>query len=226
MFWRGFKAIMPLYLGIIPFALAYAVTARASGLGILETQGLSLLVFAGASQFSAAPLLGAGANGFAIVLTTFLLNVRHLLYGIAVARVLPNMTFAQRFFGAFFLTDEAFGTFIASGIKDYRFFYGACMSLFVSWNAFTFVGALASSLVPDPVKLGVDLVFPLSFLALLVPILKTRLEWLVAGVSALLALVLVPRLPSGLGIMLVGILGSLLGAYLTKSLDDATQEVA
>ncbi len=233
MFWRGFKAIIPLYLGVIPFALAYAVTARASGLGILETQALSVLVFAGASQFSAAPLLGAGANGLAIILTTFLLNVRHLLYGISVARALPNMTLKQRIIAAYFLTDEAFGTFLASGVRDYRFLLGACLSLFASWNAFTLVGALASSLVPDPVALGIDLVFPLSFLAILMPLLKTKTEWIVAGGSSLLALVLVPRLPSGLGILLVGILGSLLGAILSKnetlepaSLDDAAREVA
>jgi 4-azaleucine resistance transporter AzlC len=233
MFWRGFKAIMPLYLGIIPFALAYAVTARASGLGVLETQGLSVLVFAGASQFSAAPLLGAGANGWAIVLTTFLLNVRHLLYGISVARALPNMTFRQRVIAAYFLTDEAFGTFLASGVRDYRFLLGACLSLFASWNAFTLVGALASSFVPDPIALGVDLVFPLSFLAILLPMLKTKVEWLVAGFSSLMAFLLVPRLPSGLGILVVGVLGSLLGAWLTRTeplepivLEDAVREVA
>ncbi len=232
MFWRGFRAMIPLYLGVVPFALAYAVTARASGLGVFETQALSVLVFAGASQFSAAPLLGAGANGLAIILTTFLLNVRHLLYGIAVARVLPKMSLKERIVGAFFLTDEAFGTFLASGVRDYRFLLGASLSLFVSWNAFTLVGALASSFVPDPVALGVDLVFPLSFLAILIPILKTRVEWLVALASSILAFVLVPRLPSGLGILLVGVLGSLLGAYLTRgeapetSLEDAVRDVA
>jgi 4-azaleucine resistance transporter AzlC len=233
MFWRGFRVMFPLYLGIVPFALAYAVTARASGLGVFETQALSVLVFAGASQFSAAPLLGAGANGLAIILTTFLLNVRHLLYGISVARVLPKMTLKERFFAAFFLTDEAFGTFLASGVHDYRFLLGASLSLFVSWNAFTLVGALASSLVPDPVALGVDLVFPLSFLAILIPILKSRVDWLVAFGSSVLAFVLVPHLPSGLGILVVGILGSLLGAYFTRnepleaqSLEDATREVA
>ena len=241
MFWRGFRAMFPLYLGVVPFALAYAVTARASGIGIFETQALSVLVFAGASQFSAAPLLGAGANGLAIILTTFLLNVRHLLYGISIARVLPNMSFRQRFIGAFFLTDEAFGTFLASGVHDYRFLLGASLSLFVSWNAFTLVGALASSLVPDPVALGVDLVFPLSFLAILIPILKSRVEWWVAFASSLMAFLLVPRLPSGLGILLVGVLGSLLGAWLTQSepieapsiegtkapsLEDAAREVA
>ena len=232
MFWRGFRAMFPLYLGVVPFALAYAVTARASGLGVFETQALSVLVFAGASQFSAAPLLGAGANGLAIILTTFLLNVRHLLYGIAVARVLPKMNLKERIVGAFFLTDEAFGTFLASGVRDYRFLLGASLSLFVAWNAFTLVGALASSFVPDPVALGVDLVFPLSFLAILIPILKSPVDWLVAGGSSVLALLLVPRLPSGLGILLVGILGSLLGAWLTRGeapetpLEDVVRDVA
>jgi predicted branched-subunit amino acid permease len=215
MFWLGFRAMLPLYLGVVPFALAYAITARASGLGILETQALSVFVFAGASQFSAAPLLGAGANGLAIVLTTFLLNVRHLLYGVAIARV-TRMSLLERVLGAYILTDESFGVYMASGKRDVRFFLGASFSLFVSWNLFTFVGAIASSLVPDPVALGVDLVFPLSFLALLIPLLKARAEVLVALASGLLAWGLIPRLPSGLGILLVGVLGCLLGAWLTR----------
>jgi predicted branched-subunit amino acid permease len=222
MFWLGFRAMLPLYLGVVPFALAYAITARASGLGILETQALSVFVFAGASQFSAAPLLGAGANGFAIVLTTFLLNVRHLLYGVAIARV-TRMTLLERLLGAYILTDESFGLYMASGKRDVRFFLGASFSLLVSWNAFTLLGAVASNLVPDPVALGVDLVFPLSFLALLVGMLKVRVEFLVAVVSAVLAWVLIPRLPSGLGILLVGVLGSLLGAWLTR--DEPVQQI-
>jgi predicted branched-subunit amino acid permease len=231
-FLNGFKAMIPLYLGVVPFALAYAVTARASGLSIIETQALSVLVFAGSSQFSAAPMFAAGAGGWAIILTTFLLNVRHLLYGIAVARAL-TMTPLQRVIGAYFLTDEAFGVFLASGARDYRFLVGAELSLFVAWNAFTFVGAFFSGLVPDPVALGVDLVFPLSFLALLVPMLKARAEVTVAVLAGLTAWLITPRLPSGLGILIAGVLGSALGAWLTRNeaipdatLEDAAREVA
>jgi predicted branched-subunit amino acid permease len=230
-FLQGFRAMFPLYLGVIPFALAYAVTARASGLSILETQALSVFVFAGSSQFSAAPMFAAGASGWAIVLTTFLLNVRHLLYGIAVARALPMKPF-ERVIGAYFLTDEAFGVFLASGARDYRFLLGAELSLFVAWNAFTFVGALFSGLVPDPVALGIDLVFPLSFLALLVPMLKARVEIVVALLSGIAAWLIVPRLPNGLGILLIGVLGSALGAWLTRgdaptpTFEDAAREVA
>ena len=80
-FWRGFLAIAPLWLGVVPFGIVYAVIARDAGLSVVETQALSLFVFAGGAQFSAAGLFATGASAVGIVLTTFLLNVRHVLYG-------------------------------------------------------------------------------------------------------------------------------------------------
>ena len=81
--------MLPLWLGVAPFAVAYAVTARAAHLSLLETQFMSLTVFAGASQFAAAGLFGQGAGGLSIIATTFLLNVRHVLYGLSLAQQLP-----------------------------------------------------------------------------------------------------------------------------------------
>lgn len=231
-FWRGFRSMFPLYLGVIPFAIAFAVTSRAAGLSVWETQVLSLFVFAGASQFSAAQMFATGTSGFSIVLTTFLLNVRHALYGVSLARVIALKPW-QRVVSAFFLTDEAYGTVIASGAKTFAFLLGAELSLYVSWNAFTLIGALAGSLLPDPVALGVDFVFPLSFLALLVPIIRARAELLVAIFSGALAFAISSRLPGGLPILITGVVGSLLGAWLTRSepvpppsLEDAVREVA
>ena len=85
-FRRGFLAMVPLWLGVVPFALAYAVTARGAGLSLVETQALSALVFAGSAQFTAVGLFAAGSAGASIVLTTLLLNIRHLLYGVSVGR--------------------------------------------------------------------------------------------------------------------------------------------
>jgi predicted branched-subunit amino acid permease len=79
MFRHGFRAMTPLWLGVIPFGLAYAVLARDAGLSLVETQALSLFVFAGSSQVSAVGLFGRGAGGLVIVLTPVLLNVRHVL---------------------------------------------------------------------------------------------------------------------------------------------------
>jgi 4-azaleucine resistance transporter AzlC len=208
--------MLPLWLGVVPFGLAYAVTARAGGLSILETQALSVFVFAGGSQFSAAGLFASGASAATIILTTFLLNVRHALYGLSLGREMRLST-VERLIAAYFLTDEAFGVMIASGERSFAFLLGAELSLFFSWNLATLVGAILGSGISDPAALGVDFVFPLAFLALLVPIIKARVELIVAIFAAVFAWVLNSRLPGGLPILLTGIIASLLGAWLTRN---------
>jgi 4-azaleucine resistance transporter AzlC len=226
--------MLPLWLGVVPFGLAYAVTARAGGLNILETQALSVFVFAGGSQFSAAGLFASGASATTIILTTFLLNVRHALYGLSLGREM-RLTTLERLIAAYFLTDEAFGVMIASKERSFAFLLGAELSLFFSWNLATLIGAVLGSSITDPAALGVDFVFPLAFLALLVPIIKARIELMVAIFAAVFAWLINSRLPGGLPILLTGIVASLLGAWLTQneatpdaipSLEDAIREPA
>ena len=217
-FWRGFRALMPLWLGMVPFAGAYAVTARASGLSVWETQLMSVTVFAGASQFAAAGLFASGASGLAIVATTFLLNARHLLYGLSLSRSLP-LGRAQRVLGAQFLTDEAYGVALVSGSRErgglsFGYLLGAELSLYAVWNAATLAGALAGAVLPDPGELGVGVVFPLAFLMLLVPLLVGRAALIVALASGLGAWGLSQVVPGGLVILLAGVGGALLGAAL------------
>lgn len=213
-FWQGFAAMLPLWLGVAPFAVAYAVTARGAGLSLFDTQLMSAAVFAGASQFSAAGLFASGAGAAAILFTTFLLNVRHVLYGLSLGRQVA-LTPRQRLVAAHFLTDEAYGVTVARGARTFSFVLGAELSLFAVWNAFTLLGALLGSVVPDPNKLGVDFVFPLAFLGLLIPLLRGRTEVIVALLSGLAAWLLSRALPSGLVVLTVGIGGALLGAWLT-----------
>lgn len=232
-FGLGFRAMTPLWLGVIPFGLAYAVTARGAGLSVLETQTLSVLVFAGSAQVSAAGLFGVGAGGLEIVLTTFLLNVRHVLYGLSLGRR-TTLTRRQRPVAAYFLTDEAFGVVSAASDRSFAFLLGAELSLFLTWNLATFGGALLGAAIPDPAEIGVDLIFPLAFLALLVPLVRTRADLGVAAASGALAYVLSRELPGGLPILVTGVLGSLLGAWVTRHrppdatfhADDAAREVA
>ncbi|ABF46249.1 Branched-chain amino acid permease, AzlC-like protein [Deinococcus geothermalis DSM 11300] len=217
-FWRGFRALMPLWLGLVPFAVAYAVTARAAGLGIGETQLMSLTVFAGASQFAAAGLFASGTSALGIVATTFLLNARHVLYGLSLARQVP-LTRPQRVLAAQFLTDEAYGVAVVNGARvpgslSFGFLLGAELSLYAVWNVATFGGALAGGVLPDPAALGVGVVFPLAFLGLLVPLLVDRQALLVAFASGVGAWGLSRVLPGGLVVLLAGVGGALLGAWL------------
>jgi len=207
--------MMPLWLGVAPFGLAYAVIARDAGLSLVETQALSVLVFAGSSQVSAVGLFARGAGGLEVVLTTFLLNVRHVLYGLSLGRRVPMST-RERLVGAYFLTDEAYGVSVARGARSFPFVLGAELSLFLTWNLATLAGALLGGVIPDPEKLGVDFVFPVAFLALLVPLLRRRADVAVALFAGAVAWGLAKGLPGGLPVLGAGVSGALLGAWLTR----------
>jgi 4-azaleucine resistance transporter AzlC len=231
-FVHGFSAIAPLWLGVVPFAIAYAVVARDAGLSLVETQALSLLVFAGSAQFTAVGLFATGASAVGIVLTTFLLNVRHVLYGLALGRRV-RLEGWRRPVAAFFLTDEVFGVVSSRRAPTFAYLLGAELSLFVTWNLSTLGGAVLGGAIPDPERLGLDLVFPLAFLALLVPLVRTRVELVVALVSGALAYGVARASSGGIPIVVSGVVGSLLGAWLTRGhavqeprLEDAIREVA
>ena len=214
-FWRGFGAMTPLWLGLIPFGAAYAVSARAAGLSLFETQLMSLIVFSGGAQFSAAGLFAVNASPLTVVATTFLINARHLLYGVSLGQLVPFGP-RERFLAAHLLTDEAYGVTLSSPVRSAEFFLGAGSSLYLIWNSSTLAGSLLSSLVPDPAALGVDFIFPLAFLALLIPLLKSRPALIVAIFAGIIAFFTAQVVNTGLAILLVGVLAPLLGAYLTR----------
>ncbi len=219
-FWRGFRAVVPLWAGMIPFAIAYAVTARSAELSIFDTQLMSLLVFAGSSQFSGANMFLTGTAPITIILTTFIINVRHLLYSLSLGQRM-NLSWAQRLIGAHFLTDEAFGITLASGQTTFAYLLGAELSVFVSWNLSTLAGSLLSEAIPksmSPERLGIDFIFPVGFLALLIPLLKQRIDFVIAILAGVAAFLLanVFKANGSLTILLVGVVGSLLGALITK----------
>lgn len=222
--------MLPLWLGVVPFGLAYAVTARDAGLTLLETQALSILVFAGSAQVSAVGLFGRGVGGVEIVLTTLLLNVRHVLYGLALGPQL-RLRGGRRVAAAYLLTDEAFGIVAARRERSFAFVLGVEASLFVSWNLATLGGALVGASI-DPTAIGADVVFPLAFLALLVPLVRTRIDLGVAVAAGTLAWAISRVAAGGVPILAAGVGCSLLGAWLTRgeppppAQADAVREVA
>jgi branched chain amino acid efflux pump len=141
--------------------------------------------------------------------------VRHVLYGMSLGRVVP-MSRRERAVGAYFLTDEAYGVSVTRGARTFPFVLGTELSLFLVWNVMTLAGALVGGAIPDPERLGVDFVFPIAFIAILVPLLRLRIDVTVALVAGVTAWVLAQVARGGLPVLGAGVAGALLGAWLTR----------
>lgn len=214
-FRRGFIDTMPLWLGAAPFGVAYALAAQTAGLTAAQTLVMSLIVFAGASQFTAAGMFAAGAGGLSIILTTFVVNLRHLLLTASIATRLRLLHPLQRAGLAFGVTDESYAVTvrrILAGEGGGALLLGANVSLYVCWQLSTIAGLLLGSVLPDPAALGLHLVFPLSFLVLLLPYLQARPGVVAAIVGGVVAIIGRLALPGSWYIMIAAIAGSLAGA--------------
>lgn len=214
---RGVVATIPLWAGVIPFAMAFALLARAAKLGVIETQLLSLAVFAGAAQIALVTLLATGANAIAIILTVLALNLRHILYGLSLSKQFgPGVKLPIPLMAAF-LTDEAYGVTVRDSLDGRggpSFYLGASLGLYGIYNITTLLGSLIGQLLPSPEKLGLSFIFPLTFLALLLPLLRHWRQWLVATAAALSALLLSRVVAGGLTVLLAALLAASLGVVL------------
>lgn len=202
---RGFLAMVPLWAGVVPFAMAFAVLARTAGFSIWETLSLSVFVFAGSAQIAIVTLYASGAGAAAIVATALVLNLRHILYGLSLSRGWGRPTRPPLPLLAFWLTDESYGVTIKDrldGRGGPAFFFGASFSLYVVYCLATLVGSLAGQLIPDPRGLGLDFIFPLTFVALLVPLLRGWRQCAVAALAGLAA-ILIGQVAAG-GVAIVG----------------------
>ncbi|MDI3340255.1 MAG: AzlC family ABC transporter permease [Sphaerobacter sp.] len=215
LFGRGFLAMLPLWVGAIPTGIAYAVAARGVGIGPGETQVMSLVVFSGAAQLSAVSLLAAGAPLPVLAGSAMALNAQFLLLGLAVSQQL-RLRWVERIVTAWFLTDAAYG--VTAGRRPLRLpvLLGAGVSMYLGWNLGTALGVVAGQALPDPRRLGVDLVIPLTFLAVLAPVLRTRAALRAALVAAVATPLLSGLVPPGVAVLGAGALGSAAGAWWSR----------
>lgn len=219
---RGFLAMLPLWPGVVPFAATFAILARTSGYSAIETQLMSMLVFAGSAQLAMVTLYASGATAVAIILTALMLNLRHILYGLSADRQLERDEKPRRSILAFFLTDESYGVATRewqSGRGNAAFLLGTGISLYGIFAASTLVGILFGSLMPDVEKSGIDFIFPLSFLALLIPLLRSRLQLGVAAMGGGIALIAAQYFNGGITILVATIAAALTGMLLEQRME-------
>ncbi len=210
--WRGIRAMVPLAIGATPFGLIFGTLAASSNLSAAAAVAMSVLVFAGSAQFVSLGLLAVGTAVPLIILTTFVVNLRHVLYAITLMPHLEQLSLAWKLLFSFWLTDESF----AVGIGRYNqldtspnthwYLLGANGLMYCNWILCTVLGVTLGQQLPNAAALGLDFAMVVTFIGLVVPYLTTRPMLLATGVGGLVA-VLAHGLPHQLGLFLAAIAG-------------------
>ncbi|OTF06866.1 AzlC family ABC transporter permease [Halorubrum sp. SD612] len=213
----GVRDVSPLMLGVAPFALVAGIAAVDAGLGLAEAVGMSVIVFAGASQLAALELLGENAPLAVVVGTAAVINLRMLMYSASIASHFADYGRRLRAGLAYLLTDQAYALSVAEFDENpdrsrWRYYLGAAASLWIVWQIGTVVGVVLGAGVPD--AWGLTFAVPLVFLALLVPAMKDR-PTTVAGVAGGAVAVIAAGLPLNLG-LLVGALCGVAAGLVTE----------
>lgn len=216
-FIEGIRAEVPLLIGVFPFGMIYGALALNAGLSKAAAQMMSSILFAGSSQFITAQLVSESAPALVMILTIAVVNLRHMLYSASLAPYLKDLSLKWKVALSYFLTDEAYAPSILyyekEGLQTQKhwFLLGAGFSLWLNWQVSTAVGIFLGAAIPESWSL--DFALPLTFIAMVVPVLKKQpmiAAALSAGVTALLAY----NLPFKLGLILAALVGIAVGTML------------
>lgn len=218
-FWRGVRDELPILLGVFPFGFIFGALAVRLGIPAGAAQASSAVIFAGASQFVAVQLIGAGSSVLVVMLVVVVINMRHMLYSASIAPYLRHLKPAWKLLLAYLMTDEAYAVAILNytrrGTYPLGQWYtlGAGLTLWVCWQISTAVGILAGQTVSANWPLSFAL--PLTFIALVVPALKSR-AMVAAALAAGLVSLAAYTLPYRLGLLLAVFVGIGVGLWVER----------
>ncbi|WP_410614601.1 AzlC family ABC transporter permease [Amycolatopsis sp. lyj-109] len=206
--WRTLDRGLARDIGLVCLAdclvgVSYGAIAVSSGFPLWLPMLMSLLVFAGASQFMFIGIVAAGGNPFAAVLAGLLANARHVPFGFAIGDAVGRR-WSTRAVGSHFMSDETVAFAMAQDeAPRRRAAYWACgLGIFVFWNTGVLVGAYAGTAISDTDAFGLDAAFPAVLLALVLPSLRDKAARLPVLIGVVVALVATPFLPAGLPVLL------------------------
>src|SRR5205814_386772 len=192
----GFVGSLALVPSVFVYGTVFGGLAAQTGLTAAQVLGMSVLVFAGASQFVAIPMLAAGAPALAIVVTTYVINMRHYLMAATLAPSFRTFPRGWLALVAHVINDESFAVAVARrNPPDPRVFIGSALAVSGAFLAGVSVGTPLGGLVADPARWGLDFAFPAVFLALVALQLRRRADWVVATLAGALAVGLALVLP-------------------------------
>lgn len=200
---EGFRAFLPLSVGLIPWALVTGMSMVSVGFTPLQAMGMNVIVFAGTAQLGTLPLIGAGAPLWLIVATALALNLRFLIFSAAIAQGFRGMGSGSRWFCGHLLTDGVFATCMAKMLatedRHWRLGYYLAPSLWswLLWQSFALIGVLAAGSIPK--NWSLEFMATIALMVLLIPMARMR-PMLIAALAGGIAAVVLHPLPLKLGL--------------------------
>lgn len=211
---RGIRLALPMAAGVATYGLVFGILSRQAGLTFAQALFMSGAVFAGASQFVALEIWALPLPVISLVMTTLVVNLRHILMGAVLKEQLAGLTRGQTLASLFFLVDENWAFFLGrwqQGDRDKSLLAGTGICIFLAWTLSTAAGCLMSTGI-DPMKWGMDFAFTAIFIFLATGLYTGKqdlLPWVTAG---LVAAVSAQFLPGKWYILAGSMAGSLTGS--------------
>ncbi|WP_367990772.1 AzlC family ABC transporter permease [Vibrio sp. NTOU-M3] len=215
LFWQGTIAMLPLSIAVIPWGLLAGSFAIDAGLNPFESQALSAILFAGSAQLVATGMLKASASITTMLIATFFITSRHLLYSISMRKTISPLPLKWRLTLGFLLTDELFAICGQQSEKQFNRWYalGAGLSFYLCWNLATLVGIIAGSYIPAMNELRLEFAVAATFIAIVIPTIKNSAV-LVSVIVALLISVICAYLKIESGLMFAALGGMFAGYFI------------
>lgn len=216
-YWKGFRDGIPFILVVTPFALLFGVVATESGLNLLETMSFSIVVIAGASQFTALQLMNDNAPTLIVILSALAVNLRMAMYSASLAPYLGKAPLWKRAFVAYFMVDQAYAMSIVryethsemTVPERVSYYFGVVTPIAPLWYLFTLIGAMVGQSIPP--EMALDFAVPITFIAMIGPMLRTPAHIVAAVVSVTLAIGFA-WVPYNLGLMIAALGAMITGA--------------
>ena len=218
-FLKGIIDVSPLMIPVVPFGLIFGVLSIEIGFTPLETMGMSIIIFGGASQIILLQLFSGGASSLVIISSVGAVNSRHLLYGAVVSEHLSELKLIWKIIISYFLVDQAFARsneYFKKNNDKNKYFHlvGGGITCWVIWQTTTFLGIVLGAFIPE--KLGLSFAVPLTFLALLVNDFRKLINVIVIIISGLVATFGFNYVPYKAYVIVAGVTALLTAAILTK----------
>ena len=226
-FLKGIIDVSPLMIPVVPFGLIFGILAIDIGFSPLETMGMSLIIFGGASQIVLLQLFSGGASSLVIISSVGAVNSRHLLYGAVVSEHLSDLKLIWKIFISYFLIDQAFARsneFLKENKDKNKYFHliGGGATCWVIWQSTTFLGIILGAAIPE--KLGLSFAVPLTFLAILINDFRKIINVIVIIVSGFVATIGFDYIPYKAYVIVAATAGLLTAVFLTTIIDRKKNE--